>query len=147
MKVLFSSAQTLTERFGVEKAKREITRKSVMMEELADIKMENVEEKQKPRAELQIEDYREDIGILPVTLRNITNVPEGIASAMIAIWKNEDQSDLQWIQLGEIEEGVYSTYVNMASFAEAKGEYQIHAYVIDEAGGQYNVYRTDTVIK
>lgn len=144
---LFSSAQTLTERFGVEKEKQEITRKSVMMEELADIKVENVEEKHRPKAELQVEAYREKIGILPVTLRNITDVPNGIASAMIAVWKNEDQSDLQWIQLEEIEKGVYSTYVNMASFAEAEGEYQIHAYVIDEAGGQYNVYRTDTVIK
>lgn len=143
---LFSATQTLTERFSVETEKREITRKSVMMEELAAINMENAVKEKAPKAELQIEEYRETMGVLPVTLRNIKNVPDRIASAMIAIWKNADQSDLQWIQLEEIEEGVYSTYVNMASFPEPEGEYQIHAYVIDESGGQYNVYRTDTVI-
>ena len=99
---LFSSRQTLIERFDIPMVKKEIGKKSKLMEDLADID-ENKEEILERDGKLPAGGYcgRQAINFsrvaLPVTVSNIRNVKGEIQSLQLAVWTAEDQSDLQWI--------------------------------------------------
>lgn len=143
---LFSTSQTLTERFDISTIKKEISKKSKLMEKLANID-ENKEgllmrEGKVPQANVYAGTYQFETGVLPVTLTDITNLQNNIETVMLAVWTNEDQSDLQWIHMEENEEGNYSVNINVPNFNYKVGEYQIHAYIIDNSGNQYMVGRT-----
>ena len=73
---------------------------------------------------------------LPVIVYNIAN-DDSIASVTAAVWHNEDQSDLQWVELPQNEDGTYSTNVNIANFNFVLGEYHIHVYAVNTDGQQY----------
>ena len=62
---------------------------------------------------------------------------DSIASVTAAVWHNEDQSDLQWVELPQNEDGTYSTNVNIANFNFVLGEYHIHVYAVNTDGQQY----------
>ena len=136
---LFSSTQTLTERFGIDKM--ELKKKSKMMEKLGDIRevetdigTQTVQEENIPSAELSIGDYDYNYSSLPISVTNISNVPGNIQSVMAAVWKEADQSDLQWVELYQLDDGSYYTDLYVADYGENPGDYNIHIYVIDEAG-------------
>lgn len=138
---LFSSTQTLTERFGIDKMESELKKKSKMMEKLGDIRevetdigMQTVQEENIPSAELSIGDYDYNYSSLPISVTNISNVPGNIQSVMAAVWKEADQSDLQWVELYQLDDGSYYTDLYVADYGENPGDYNIHIYVIDEAG-------------
>lgn len=138
---LFSSTQTLTERFGIDKMESELKKKSKMMEKLGnirevetDIGTQTVQEENIPSAELSIGDYDYNNSSLPISVTNISNVPGNIQSVMAAVWKEADQSDLQWVELYQLEDGSYYTDLYVADYGENPGDYNIHIYVIDEAG-------------
>lgn len=138
---LFSSTQTLTERFGIDKMESELKKKSKMMEKLGDIRevetdigTQTVQEENIPSAELSIGDYDYNYSSLPVSVTNISNVPGNIQSVMAAVWKEADQSDLQWVELYQLDDGSYYTDLYVADYGENPGDYNIHIYVIDEAG-------------
>ena len=138
---LFSSTQTLTERFGIDKMESELKKKSKMMEKLGDIRevetdigTQTVQEENIPSAELSIGDYDYNYSSLPISVTNISNVPGNIQSVMAAVWKEADQSDLQWVELYQLEDGSYYTDLYVADYGENPGDYNIHIYVIDEAG-------------
>lgn len=140
---LFSTAQTLTERLGVSAVKRGVSGKSKLMEQLADIDETKeellVREGKIPSANAWAEAYESDTGALPVVVTDIANIPEDISQVMIAVWTNEDQSDLQWIGMEQREDGSYYARVNVPGFGYKVGEYQIHVYVVGEDGEQYKV--------
>ena len=138
---LFSSTQTLTERFGIDKIDSELKKKSKMMEKLGDIRevetdigTQTVQEENIPSAELSIGDYDYNYSSLPISVTNISNVPGNIQSVMAAVWKEADQSDLQWVELYQLDDGSYYTDLYVADYGENPGDYNIHIYVIDEAG-------------
>ena len=138
---LFSSTQTLTERFGIDKMDSELKKKSKMMEKLGDIRevetdigTQTVQEENIPSAELSIGDYDYNYSSLPISVTNISNVPGNIQSVMAAVWKEADQSDLQWVELYQLDDGSYYTDLYVADYGENPGDYNIHIYVIDEAG-------------
>ena len=138
---LFSSTQTLTERFGIDKMESELKKKSKMMEKLGnirevetDIGTQTVQEENIPSAELSIGDYDYNYSSLPISVTNISNVPGNIQSVMAAVWKEADQSDLQWVELYQLDDGSYYTDLYVADYGENPGDYNIHIYVIDEAG-------------
>ena len=143
---LFSTAQTLTERLGVSAVKRGVSGKSKLMEQLADIDETKeellVREGKIPSANAWAEAYESDTGALPVVVTDIANIPEDISQVMIAVWTNEDQSDLQWIGMEQREDGSYYARVNVPGFGYKVGEYQIHVYVVGEDGEQYKVAET-----
>ena len=140
---LFSSVQTLTERYGREKVKKEVSKKSKMMEKLADVDTQKPELLVRtgniPTANVSAGIYQRETGCLPIEVTDITNMQNSITSMMIAVWMNDDQSDLQWIQMEMVEEGKYYANVNMANFGYLTGEYYINACVIDDTGAQYIV--------
>ena len=138
---LFSSTQTLTERFGIDKMESELKKKSKMMEKLGDIRevetdigTQTVQEENIPSAELSIGDYDYNYSSLPISVTNKSNVPGNIQSVMAAVWKEADQSDLQWVELYQLDDGSYYTDLYVADYGENPGDYNIHIYVIDEAG-------------
>ena len=138
---LFSSTQTLTERFGIDKMESELKKKSKMMEKLGDIRevetdigTQTVQEENIPSAELSIGDYDYNYSSLPISVTNISNVPGNIQSVMAAVWKEADQSDLQWIELYQLDDGSYYTDLYVADYGENPGDYNVHIYVIDELG-------------
>lgn len=148
---LFSTAQTLTERLGVSAVKRGVSGKSKLMEQLADIDETKeellVREGKIPSANAWAEAYESDTGALPVVVTDIANIPEDISQVMIAVWTNEDQSDLQWIGMEQREDGSYYARVNVPGFGYKVGEYQIHVYVVGEDGEQYKVAETVGVVE
>ena len=138
---LFSSTQTLTERFGIDKMESELKKKSKMMEKLGDIRevetdigTQTVQEENIPAAELSIGDYDYNYSSLPISVTNISNVPGNIQSVMAAVWKEADQNDLQWIELYQLDDGSYYTDLYVADYGENPGDYNVHIYVIDELG-------------
>ena len=137
---LFSAEQTLTERFGIDKLEQEMQKKSGLLEELAEIDRDTeslkVREGRVPTATVQVGTYSYTQGLLPVTVIDIENVEAGVQSIQIAVWTQEDQSDLQWIQLENMGDGSYSGNVNVAASGYRTGEYQIHAYAVDGNGEQ-----------
>lgn len=137
---LFSAEQTLAEYFGAVEVSRELKRKSELMEELASIDRDNnalkTREGNIPKAVVEIGNYQSTTGILSVNVSDIENVENEIQSVLIAVWTTEDQSDLQWIQMEVNEEGNYQADINVQGFEDPEGKYQIHAYVVDENGGQ-----------
>ena len=142
---LFSSTQTLTERFGIDKEESELKRKSKMMEKLANIRetettvqTEQVEENV-PSAELTIGDYDYESSILPISVRNISDLQGNVQSVMAAVWKETDQSDLQWIQLEIMEDGSYYADLYIADYGNESGNYNVHIYVIDDTGNSVAV--------
>ena len=137
---LFSSVQTLTERLDIEMIKRELNKKSKLMEKLASIDEESEElmlrEGKLPTADITVDAYQFQSGMLPVTVSNIQNIKNEIQSVQLAVWTEEDQSDLQWMQMELGEDGNYYVNINVPNFNYQTGEYQIHAYAIDANGEQ-----------
>lgn len=149
---LFSTVQTLTERVGIETQKKELGKKSKLMEEIADLD-EDKEEilrrdgKIDPAAEITVGAYDNMTGIFPIEVKNIVRVSDEVATVLAAIWTYEDQSDLQWIKLEDHGDGSYAVDINMAGFNYVPGVYQIHIYVIDSVGNQHVVGVTEEVVE
>lgn len=138
---LFSSTQTLSERFGIETEEKEIEKKSILLEKLADLD-ENaqellIREGKVPKADVQVEEYGTEG--LPVRVSEFEYIPCGVVEVWLAVWTNEDQSDLQWIEMQIQDDSSYYIAIDTLLFGYKAGEYNIHAYVIDGAGEQYQV--------
>lgn len=137
---LFSSEQTLTERFGIEKEEKELNKQSELMTQLADIDESSevllVREGKIPTGEVVIGEYQRQTGTIPLTVQQITG-GENIQSILVAVWTNDDQSDLQWIELQMNEDSNYTTEINMGNFGFIPGDYNIHVYAITGDGEQY----------
>ena len=137
---LFSAEQTLTERFGIEKEEKELNKQSELMTQLADIDESSevllVREGKIPTGEVVIGEYQRQTGTIPLTVQQITG-GENIQSILAAVWTNDDQSDLQWIELQMNEDSNYTTEINMGNFGFIPGDYNIHVYAITGDGEQY----------
>ncbi|WP_259283300.1 GBS Bsp-like repeat-containing protein [[Clostridium] scindens] len=144
---LFSSEQTLTERFGINKVKNELNKKSKRIKELA--KLDDKDQKGKiqekesgdPVASIYAGDYQFELGILPITVTNIKNVQD-IKKILIAVWTKEDQSNLQWIQMDLADDGTYYANINVPNFNYETGPYFVQAYTVNGSGEQFFVGTT-----
>lgn len=140
---LFSSEPTLTERFGRETEERELKKNSQLIEELANIDFDSQSlmerEGRVPTGTVYADPYLRDIGGIPVTVTDLANLPDEVQSVQIAVWTNEDQSDLQWIQLGAREDGSFGANINVANYGFKLGVYYIDAYIVDSTGTPYMI--------
>ena len=125
---LFSDEQTLTEIYGVERENLELSRNSKFLEELESVDENTEALKQRHTANLEIESYNITSNSFDVWVKNITGDAEDIEAVKVAVWKQEDQSDIQWIYLEPNEEGEYFSKVNMNLYNSESGTYQVHAY-------------------
>ena len=143
---LFSSEPTLTERFGLDTEAAELKKKSQLIEELADIDYDSQSlmerEGRVPTGTVYADPYLRDIGGIPVTVTDLVNLPDTVQSVQIAVWTNEDQSDLQWIQLTDRGDGSYGANINVANYGFKLGVYYIDAYIVDGTGTPYRIGQT-----
>lgn len=137
---LFSSEQTLSERYGLENEEKEMKKNSEFMIELANIDESSesllIREGIIPTGQMTVGEYQTETGIIPVRIENITG-GDNIQAINIAVWKKEDQSDLQWIEMQYQEDENYVADIDMSKFDYEQGEYNIHAYAITNDGEQY----------
>ena len=137
---LFSSGQTLSERYGLENEEKEMKKNSEFMIELANIDESSesllIREGIIPTGQMTVGEYQTETGIIPVSIQNITG-GDNIQAINIAVWKKEDQSDLQWIEMQYQEDESYVADIDMSNFDYEQGEYNIHAYAITNDGEQY----------
>lgn len=138
---LFSEKPTLTERFGIENTKKEISRKSQLMESLANLN-ENKPElliregkvQLTPTADVAAGPYNGEEATFPITVSNLANVETGVESVLAAVWSEEDQSDLQWIPMEPQEDGTYYLTIDVGSYNYRTGDYRVHIYMTDVHG-------------
>lgn len=149
---LFSATPTLTERFGIDKVKSEMSRKSKLMETLADIN-ENAEalmirEGKSPAADLTVGAYDYETGLFSLSANNFVNVDIGsIQSMSAAVWTTEDQSDMQWIPMDAQEDGSYAGSVKVPNFDYKTGTYYIHLYMTDSNGNPIFLGAAESVVQ
>ena len=148
---LFSQEKTLNEKFGMEKEARELKKKSKLLKKMANIdknKQELLDREGKvPAADIEIGKYKKKDGILSITVKKLKYIPNGVQSISAAVWKNEDQSDLQWIPLAIHKNGNCTADIDMDIWDREEGEYSIHVYIVDGNGNQYNVVQQTAEIK
>lgn len=141
---LFSSVQTLTERFGVETENSELAKKSELMDELtADISSdssvdieENVEEEatnHPATADVIVSDYDYHTGKFEISISNLSS-ERNVQAIRCAIWANADQSDLKWYDTMTQEDGTFIAQVWARDFQFKEAVYNIHVYVTYESG-------------
>lgn len=140
---LFSDKQSLTERFGIKTMKKEVEKKSDLLEKLADLD-ENSQDLlirvgKTPKANIVVEEYNREIGILPVKVMDYENISNGVTNTVLAVWTEADQSDLQWIPMEIQEDSSYYGNIDISLFGYKMGDYHIDAHVIDGVGDQYKV--------
>ena len=147
---LFSAKETLSEKEGVTAEYNKTLKKSKLMEKLSDIDEEEYrrkeEEKVSPTADVKIKKTGKDNQVL-IKVENIEHLKKGLQSITAAVWKNEDQSDLQWVNLAVFENGICKTKVDLSNYEPMQGEYNVHIYIIDGKGDAHNVAGTTFEIK
>lgn len=147
---LYSSTQTLSERYGIQKEKTELKKKSKLMNKLSKIDENRQElldrEGKTPTAEVVTGKYQKDGAVLPVTVKNIQYITNGVQSVSLAIWKNGDQSDLQWMPMAMFEDGHCKVNVDFENFNEEPGNYNIQIYIVDGDGEPHMVAETTVEI-
>lgn len=135
---LFSKTPTLVERFGIDKVKIEMNRKSQLMEALANIDTTTealVERASTPSVKITMQDYDPGTGLFTIMADKFVHIDtENIWSLSAAVWTSEDQGDLQWIPLELQEDGSYVGYANIWNFFNPTGRYIIHLYLTDNEG-------------
>ena len=162
---LFSDEMTLTELYGLNLVKSELSRNSELMEELAsiddsleawksrqDILEINAERKEKDKkgiiyADVYVPEYDPNLGTIPITINNFHNTEKGIQSVLIAAWTESDQSDLIWTQAQQVEPDKYVGYVNPADWGYKQGTYMMDVYVVDGIGENTMIMRSSLEIK
>lgn len=148
---LFSTEETLVERYGIDYENQELEKRSELLDRLANIDEESPEllarEGKTPTADVEVGAYQSASGVLPLTVTNIENIQEDIQSMMVAVWSSEDQSDLQWISLEGDEQNGYSVNIDMATFDFKTGLYNLHIYFVDSNGQQCMLAETTAVIE
>lgn len=134
---LFSDEWTLTERYQRDWVESELNKKSKFMEELTSYieveeeepeEPEEIPEEQIPEALITVGGYDEMTAVLPVLISDIQNVQGDIMAMNVAVWTEEDQSDLQWMQALQNEDGDYVMDIGIGNFGYKTGEYRIDVY-------------------
>lgn len=140
---LFSGEKTLSELYGTTYMESELQKKSALMEELTseieavqDLEIET-EEENIPSATVVLDDYDRESNVMSVYISDVQDCGLGISSINVAVWTELDQSDIQWMQAEQLEDGSYRMDVNLPGFNYKIGEYQIAVYMIDSNGEPY----------
>lgn len=150
---LFSGRPTLTEEIGLEDEQEELRKRSRFLEDMANLDIEEDamlnEAGKLVTAKVTAGTYHFSTGTMTVEVQDFQNLDKKINSMLLAVWTEEDQSDMQWIQMNRTsqENEHYQAEINASTFGYKEGEYQIHAYVVDEDGEQYFVGKSTGIVE
>lgn len=133
---LFSDTMTLVEQYGRDVVIAEVQKESKLMNKLAEeIDTENEDllkrEGKIKAAEIEIAEYDPWNGCVTISIdeiREFDNVE--VESVSVAVWKNEDKSDIKWINAVLQEDGSYLVIIDFSYFGYESGEYNFHTYAI-----------------
>ena len=146
---LFSDEMTLTELYGTDRMAQELQKKSKLMEEFAagiEPEEEEVVEENLPTALVTVYEYDSMSGQLPVQISEINDAEKVIGTVNVAVWTEEDQSDLQWMQAEQQEDGTFWMNIDVPEFNYKTGEYHIDVYLVDADGNQNIIGSTIGVV-
>lgn len=146
---LFSAEETLSERYGIEYENQELRQRSRLFDRLAGDIDENslalmYREGKLPVATIVAGEYEPEAGTVPIVISDIQNADNGIRSLIVSAWTSEDQSDIQWVQLGENPDGTYGVHLSTAAFMNKEAGIQVQGYLIDGSGDSYFIGETVT---
>ncbi|WP_346663386.1 sulfatase-like hydrolase/transferase [uncultured Merdimonas sp.] len=140
---LFSMEETLTETYGEDYMNGELKKKSRMLNRLADIDEDvpelqgNDEAEETPQATVSVGIYESQTATIPIIVSDIQNVENDIGSIVVCAWTKEDQSDAQWSQLTENEDGTYGIHLNTLPFADRSAVVRMQIFLLDDEGTSY----------
>lgn len=112
---LFSSKPTLSEQYGRGALEGQLTDKL-------------------PQAKVTVENYDMKQAVLTVSISDFHNVRNGITDVMLAVWSQEDQSDMNWIPAEQKNPDRYEVAIPWSLFEYRPGNYIMHAYLWDREG-------------
>ena len=124
---LFSNEQTLTEIYGVEKENQELSKNSEFLDNLESVDENTEALKQRHTAKIEVSAYNVKNMSVDVKVENITGDLEDVLNVKAAVWTQEDQSDLQWIEF-ESDGEDYQSEIDMNRFDLKPGTYHVHIY-------------------
>ena len=101
---------------------------------------------QVPTALVTVYEYDSMSGQLPVQISEINDAGKGVGTINVAVWTEEDQSDLQWMQAEQQENGTFWMNIDVPEFNYKTGEYHIDVYLVDADGNQNIVGSTIGVV-
>lgn len=112
---LFSGRPTLTEQYG----------RGALEGQLED---------KLPQAKVRVEMYDAEQASLTVSITDFHNVRNGVNDVRVAVWSQEDQSDMKWIPAEQKSIDRYEVTIPLSLFEFRLGNYTIHAYLSDQEG-------------
>lgn len=137
---LFSDEYTLVELYGKGRMESELRKKSKLMEAFtSDIVTEEKipAEEETVSAVFTTSEYDFQWGILPLLISEIDDKGKGISAINVAVWVEEDQSDIQWMQAEAQADGSYIMNIAVPDFNYKTGIYKIAVYLVDNQGEQH----------
>lgn len=144
---LFSEEWTLTELYDAEYINSELAKKSELMDQLTkDIEEDNEDLQMSgtdPLATAEILPYDSSSGVMQVLIKDFRNTENDIFGITVAVWTEDDQGDLQWIQAEEQDDGTYLANIQVPNFKFPTGQYCINVYLTDNEGNQYLIAATE----
>lgn len=133
---LFSDTMTLVERYGRDVVIAEVQKESKLMNRLAEeIDTENEallkREGKIKAAEIEIGEYDPWNGWVTISVDEIREFEDvEVESVSIAVWKEEDKSDIKWTDAVLQDDGSYLVTIYFSWFGYESGEYNFHTYAI-----------------
>lgn len=133
---LFSDTMTLVERYGRDVVIAEVQKESKLMNRLAEeINTENEallkREGKIKAAEIKIGEYDPWNGWVTISVDEIREFEDvEVESVSIAVWKEEDKSDIKWTDAVLQDDGSYLVTIDFSRFGYESGEYNFHTYAI-----------------
>ena len=140
---LYSNAPTLLEMLGYKKVNTELKKKSDFIEKIAELDKDAYAA---TVVNVKADSYQYETGALPVSVTGINAINDDIVSVLIAVWTENEQEDLQWIQMEEQADGTYFVNINVPNFNYKTGKYHIQAYAVEDSGEQYMVGETVGIV-
>ncbi|MEE1085838.1 MAG: GBS Bsp-like repeat-containing protein [Schaedlerella sp.] len=137
---LFSDIPTLVEVYGSDVVIAEVQKESEFMRRLiAEIDTEDenllIREGKMEAAKIEIDEYDCWSGYLPITVSDVREYKSAnVIAVSVAIWKEEDQSDIVWIEAPQQEDGTYQINIDFSRFNYESGEYNLHTYAVLNTG-------------
>ena len=124
---LFSGRPTLTEQYG----------RGTMEGQLED---------KLPQAKVTVEKYDVEQAEITVSISDFHNVRNGVTDVRLAVWSQEDQSDMKWIPAEQKSIDRYEILVPLSFFEYRTGNYTMHAYLSDQEGRPWMLGCTNYLI-
>ncbi len=141
---LYSSEDTLFEKYGAEDLEAELSKKSRFMQELADIDIYDTDllraQGLAPASSVTITDCDETTGELSFVVSDFKNIYEKISSVEAEIWDNENPDNKQYLKLEQTGKNVYFGHLSGDKGLDLKS-CNIYIYVNGKSGRRFEAGR------